>query len=91
MSYQGRPERDTPRLEQRELRDERDRLWIGSVTSGTLEGGEEHAEVIFVCPAQPSELKRVARLDTPPAEADDRWRRMNDRELLDVFEQAEPA
>lgn len=91
MGWERRPERDTPKLEQRELRDERGRVWIGSVRSGALEGGEEHAEVIFVCREQPSELKRVASLERPPREAADCWRRLDDQELLDIFRRAEPA
>lgn len=91
MSWSRRPERDTPRMEQRRFRDDRGRLWTGSISSGTLRGGERHAEVIFLCDDQPSELKRVARLDVPPAEADDLWRSMDESEIRRVFQRSDPA
>lgn len=91
MEWARRPERDTPRAEQRTFRDDRGRTWVGSVTSGTLRGGEEHAEVVFVCVDQPGELKRFARLDIPPSRADEAWRGMADEEVLDIFRRSEPA
>lgn len=91
MEWARRPERKTPRMEQRRLTDDRGRLWTGSITSGTLEGGEEHAEVIFVCEDQPSELKRVTRLDVPAEDADRAWRKMTEIEVLDTFHRSEPA
>lgn len=78
-------------MEQRRFRDERGRLWTGSISSGTLRGGEQHAEVIFVCDDQPGELKRVARLDVAPAEADDLWRSMDEQAIRRVFRGSEPA
>jgi hypothetical protein len=91
MDWARRSEDETPRAEQRELRDERGRLWVGTVTSGTLRDGEDHAEVIFVCPDQPSELKRVARLDVPAADADRGWLRMSEEEVRSVFRRSDPA
>lgn len=91
MAWERRPERDTPRMEQRTLRDGRGRRWTGSVTSGTVSGGEEHAEVIFICDDQPDELKRVARLDVAPTQAAERWREMEDEEIESVFRGSEPA
>lgn len=91
MDWSRRPEQDTPRMAQREFRDERGRRWTGSVTSGTVEGGEDRAEIIFVCRDQPSAQKRVGSLDVPPRRAEDRWRAMDDREIVDVFRQADPA
>lgn len=91
MPWERRPARDTPRMEQRTLRDARGRTWVGSISSGTLRGGEQHAEVIFVCRDQPGELKRRARLDMPPADADDAWRAMDEDELREVFGRSEPA
>lgn len=91
MPWSRRPERDTPRMEQRRFRDERGRLWTGSVSSGTVRGGESHAEVIFVCEDHPGQLKRVARLDMAPAEADDAWQSMDDDDVRRTFDRAEPA
>ena len=91
MNWDRRDVDETPMMEQRRFHDERGREWLGSITSGTLGGGEEHAEVIFVCRDQPGELKRVARLDIPAAEADKRWRRMGEDEVLDVFRRSSPA
>ena len=91
MGWERRPADDTPRMEQRTFRDARGRTWVGSISSGTLRGGEQHAKVIFVCRDQPAELKRVARLDLPPAEADDAWRAMGEAELREVFGRSEPA
>lgn len=91
MGWAHRPASDMPEMVQRTLRDARGRTWIGSVSSGTDRGGEEHAEVIFVCQDQPGELKRVSRLDVPPAQADDAWRAMDDAGLQEVFRRSEPA
>jgi len=91
MGWARRPASDMPQMAQRTLRDARGRTWVGSVSSGTDRGGEQHAEVIFVCRDQPGELKRVARLDVPPAEADDAWRAMDEAGLREVFGRSEPA
>ncbi|HEX7050769.1 MAG TPA: hypothetical protein VF188_11245 [Longimicrobiales bacterium] len=91
LTWERRPADETPAMEQRLVEDDRGRTWVGSVSSGTLRGGEEHAEVIFICRDQPGELKRVARLDIPAAEADDRWRSMPEREVRSVFLRSEPA
>jgi len=91
MEWSRRAESETPRAEQREFSDERGRRWVGTVTSGTDRGGEEHAEVIFVCRDQPSELKRVARLDIPAAQADTGWAKLSDEEVLSTFGRSEPA
>lgn len=80
-----------PVAEKRELQDDRGRRWVGTVTSGTVRGGEEHAEVVFVCRDQPSELKRVARLDVPARDADRRWASMHETEVRDVFDRSSPA
>jgi hypothetical protein len=82
---------ETPRMEQRGFTDERGRSWVGSVTSGTWEGGEENAEAIFVCTDQPSEPKRVARLRVPAREVDDYWRGLDESEVRNVFESSEEA
>lgn len=91
MTWERQPWHETPRMEQREVRDERGRTWVGSITSGTVRGGEEHAEVIFVCVDQPGELKRVGRLDLPPGEAPSFWRELPESEVLNILESSEPA
>ncbi len=91
MEWERRPAEDTPMMTQRVLEDDRGRTWVGSITSGTLRGGEAHAEVIFVCRDQPDELKRVARLDIPAAEAGQRWRELDESEVLEAFRRSEPA
>ncbi|HEX7117293.1 MAG TPA: hypothetical protein VF212_00800 [Longimicrobiales bacterium] len=91
MEWERRPDEATPAMTQRELEDERGRTWIGSVTSGTLRGGESHAEVIFVCVDQPGELKRVSRLDVPAEDAGERWQSMAEQEVRDAFRRSEPA
>jgi len=91
MGWARRDESETPRAEQREFRDERGRRWVGTVTSGTDRGGEEHAEVVFVCCDQPSELKRVGRLDVPAAKADRRWAEISEDEVRETFRRSEPA
>lgn len=78
-------------MERRHLRDEQGRIWVGNVGSGRLKGGEEHAEVTFICRDQPSELKRFTRLDIEPARAGDVWREMGEEQLMDVFRRSEPA
>jgi hypothetical protein len=87
--WSRRPESDTPKAEQRDVRDDEGRAWIGTVTSGTLAGGEAHAEVVWVCRDTPSEAKRVSRLDTPAAEADEAWRGMSDDDARGVFRRSE--
>jgi hypothetical protein len=67
------------------------RRWNAMVSSGRMGGGEEDAEVIFVCEDNPSDLKRVSRLNAPPAKADDLWRGMADAERREVFERSTPA
>lgn len=89
--WERRPKDATPAMTQREIEDERGRTWVGSVRSGTLRGGESHAEVIFVCVDQPSEPKRVTRLDIPADDADVRWLTMEEDEVLDAFRRSEPA
>lgn len=91
MNWERRPKEDEPVMVQRSIRDERGRNWKGMVQSGRHEGGEDFAEVLFVCEDQPAEVKRVATLDTPPGEADERWRAMGDAEVADVFRRSEPA
>jgi len=78
-------------MEQREIRDGRGRTWVGSITSGTERGGEEHAEVIFICRDQPAELKRVGRLDLPPEEASKNWPTMPTEEIRELLDRSEPA
>jgi len=91
MTWDRRPEDETPRAEPRSFRDERGRHWTGVVRSGSQRRGEEHAEVVFVCDDQPSETKRISRLPIPAAEVDDRWREMGEEEVLDVFRRSRPA
>jgi hypothetical protein len=91
MNHEGRDESETPRMETRSFKDDQGRRWAGSVMSGRFRGGEEHAEVIFVCEDTPSELKRFARLDTPPAEAADEWRGMAEEQVRGLFRDSEPA
>jgi hypothetical protein len=91
MTWARRPEEDTPQMETRTFTDDAGRRWAGSVISGRFAGGEEQAEVVFVCEDVPSELKRFARIDAPPAEAATRWRALNDGEVRDLFRSSEPA
>jgi hypothetical protein len=91
MSWERRPESDTPETAARQLTDDQGRSWTGMVTSGRMGGGEEYAEVIFACEDNPSEPKRVSRLNEPPASASDSWRSMDEQELRDVFDQSMPA
>jgi hypothetical protein len=90
-NWARRPKEDEPIAEQRSFTDEEGRRWTGTVTSGRLEGGEENAEVIFVCEDQPSELKRVADLGVAPRAADDTWRRIGEDEVEAVFRRSRPA
>ncbi|MBX6363096.1 MAG: hypothetical protein IRZ00_04450 [Gemmatimonadetes bacterium] len=91
MRWAKRPVEETPEATPRVFRDDRGRQWTGMVTSGTHEGGEEHAEAIFVCDDVPSETKRLARLDVPAAVAGARWRAMGEEEIREVFRRSEPA
>jgi len=91
MKQERRDESETPRMETRTLTDEEGRRWAGSVMSGRFRGGEEHAEVVFVCEDTPSEPKRFTRLDSPPSEASDAWRGMGEEEARGVFRDSEPA
>ena len=79
MSWERRPREDEPRMIQR------------FVQSGRHEGGEDFAEVLFVCNDQPAETKRVATLDMPPGEADDHWQMMADQDIEDLFRRSERA
>ena len=91
MNWERRPKDDEPVMTQRDFQDEDGRSWTGSITSGRMEGGEDFAEVLFVCRDQPAETKRVASLDYPPREAGRRWGSMNDDEVVEVFRRSEPA
>lgn len=91
MEWERRPPEDTPVAEQRWLEDDQGRRWVGTVTSGDLEGGERRAQVVFVCEDQPSEVKRRADLDLTPEEAQWRWRDMEDAQVVEVFRQSRPA
>ncbi len=91
MTWDRRPEDETPRAEARTFCDNRGRRWTGMVRSGSERHGEEHAEVIFVCDDQPSETKRVARLAIPAAKVDERWRGMPEAEVLAAFRRSHPA
>lgn len=91
MAWAKRPKRDTPPITQRQVTDGRGRTWVGTLTSGTVAGGEEHAEVVFVCRDQPGELKRIARLDLPPARAAAALRALEDAEVLRLLSGSEPA
>ncbi len=91
MAWERRPADETPEAEQRTLRDDRGRRWTGVVRSGSERRGEEHAEVIFLCEDQPSEIKRVARLAIPAAEVGERWRAMGEEEIMDAFRRSRPA
>jgi hypothetical protein len=91
MGHERRDESETPRMETRTFTDDQGRSWSGSVMSGRFAGGEERAEVIFVCEDTPSETKRSARLDSPPAEAADRWLAMPEEGVRELFRGSEPA
>lgn len=89
MNWERRSEDETPTAEQRRFEDEQGRTWVGTVRSGTLEGGEEHAEVVFVCEDEPSETKRVGVLDASAGEADSAWKDMDDERVREVFRNSE--
>lgn len=91
MSHARRDESETPQAESRSFSDEQGRRWSGVVMSGRFAGGEEHAEVIFVCEDQPSETKRSARLDAKPVDAAEEWKRMDEEQMRQVFRDSEPA
>lgn len=91
MDWARRSADDEPEMVQRDVEDGRGRRWTGSVRSGTLRGGEDNADVIFVCRDQPGELKRVARLDVPAEDAAKRWRRMDDAEVRAILDRSEPT
>ena len=91
MDQERRDEAETPRMETRTFTDDDGRQWAGSVMSGRFRGGEERAEVIFVCEDTPSEDKRFARLDSSPAEAAEYWRGMDEEQVRKLFRGSEPA
>jgi hypothetical protein len=91
MDWAKRPKSDEPVAEQRSIKDDDGRTWIGSVSSGRFEGGERNAEVIWVCQDQTSEIKRVSDLGIAPAEADDRWREMEEEEVRATFDRSRLA
>ena len=91
MEWEKRPKGDEPVAEQRRVRDAEGRQWVGSVSSGRFAGGEENAEVIWVCEDQPSEAKRTADLGVPPGEADEMWRQLDTAEVQAVFERSRTA
>lgn len=91
MNHERRDDSETPRMETRSFTDDEGRRWAGSVMSGRFEGGEEHAEVIFVCEDVPSETKRFVRLDSAPREAAEQWRGMGEEQVRSLFRDSEPA
>jgi hypothetical protein len=91
MSWERRPEDQTPQMETRRFTDEEGRRWSGSVMSGRFSGGETRGEVIFVCEDNPSEVKRCARLESAPAEAAAEWRSMDESQVQRLFRASEPA
>lgn len=91
MEWERRARSDEPVMAQRTFTDEAGRRWTGSVTSGRREGGEDFAEVLFVCNDQPAETKRVATLDYPPGEASNRWSALAEAEVKALFGRSEPA
>jgi hypothetical protein len=91
MTWERRPEEETPRMETRTFTDDDGRRWAGSVMSGRFAGGEDRAEVIFVCEDAPAEAKRFTRLDTPPARAADEWRSMDEGQVRALFRESEIA
>lgn len=91
MNQERRDESETPWMETRTFTAEDGRRWAGSVMSGRFRGGEEHAEVVFVCEDTPSELKRFTRLDSSPAEAVEQWRGMGEEQVRSLFRDSEPA
>ena len=91
MTWERRPKSDEPVANQRTITDDIGRRWVGTVSSGRFQGGEENAEVIWVCTDQPSELKRVADLGIPPGEADDVWLELGEEDVVSVFRDSRPA
>jgi len=91
MSHARRDESETPRAESRSFTDDQGRRWSGLVMSGRFAGGEEPAEVIFVCEDTPSEAKRSTRLDAAPVEAAEQWRSMDEEQMRKVFRDSEVA
>jgi hypothetical protein len=91
MEWERQSERATPAAEPRSVVDDQGRRWTGQVTSGRMGGGEEYAEVIFACDDQPSEPKRVSRMNEPPVRASRSWRSMQDADLREVFDRSMPA
>jgi hypothetical protein len=91
MTEQKRDESETPRMETRTFTDDDGRRWAGSIMSGRFAGGEQNAEVIFVCEDQPSAEKRFARMDSDPARAAEQWRGMDEAAIRDLFRDSEPA
>lgn len=91
MEWERKPESTTPESEPRSVVDDHGRRWTGSVTSGRMGGGEEYAEVIFACDDNPSEPKRVSRLNEPPTRASASWRDMREPDRREVFDRSMPA
>jgi hypothetical protein len=91
MSWDRQPEDETPAMETRTFTDDQGRRWAGSVMSGRFAGGEERAEVVFVCEDSPSETKRFTRLDSPPADAARDWRAMDESRIQALFRDSETA
>ena len=91
MNQARRDDSEAPRMETRTFTDDEGRRWAGSVMSGRFRGGEEHAEVIFVCEDTPSETKRLVRLDSAPAEAAEEWRGMDEVQVQELFRGSKPA
>lgn len=91
MNWDRRGEDETPRMETRTFTDAEGRRWSGSIMSGRFAGGEQRAEVIFVCEDSPSEAKRYTRLETPPAQAADEWRSLDEAQVQALFRDSEVA
>jgi hypothetical protein len=91
MSWAKRPEDDTPHMETRAFTDDQGRRWVGSVISGRFAGGEQNAEIIFVCEDQPGEAKRYTRLDRAPVDAANEWRSMDESQMQALFRDSQEA
>ena len=91
MNQDRREDSETPRMETRSFTDDRGRTWSGSVMSGRFGGGEQNAEVFFVCEDTPSETKRFTRLESTPVEAAEEWRGMGEKQVRELFDRSEPA
>jgi hypothetical protein len=89
MSEERRPEEETPEMATRSFTDDTGRSWAGSVISGRFAGGEQHAEVIFVCEDEPGEAKRYVRLDRAPVEAAEEWSRLDESEMKALLRNSE--